>query len=120
MYYGIGLENNSGQHEEVQGEFTLFRQRFMREFFDSFYTGLEFDFQRLSNVNSELSKFIRRPIASTNLGVGWGFLYNNIHNAMNPRNGFFRFGKGLGRQYIKTTEFQHQEPVTIPSLIINM
>ena len=105
LYYGIGLENNTGQHEEVQGEFTLFRQRFMREFFDSFYTGLEFDFQRLNNVNSELSKFIRRPIASTNLGVGWGFLYNNIHNAMNPRNGFFsewaflNYHKKLGSEF---------------------
>lgn len=93
-YYGIGPETQKDKYEIVKGEFLLFKQRFLREFKPSFYTGLELDFQRMSNVDfpSTHISTVDKPVGSsgsTNLGVGWGLLYNNIHNAMNPRRGLF-------------------------------
>ena len=78
----------------IDGSYTLFRERLLRETLPSLYFGLELDFQSLNQV----SYVDTRPdfefpqvgtMGSTNLGIGLGLLYNNIHNAMNPREGLY-------------------------------
>ena len=117
-YFGIGKNTDKDIREDVQGTFILLRQRFMREFRPSFYTGLEFDYQRMSRVQfvpdpkqiDGITQPKKLPLplghkGSTNLGLGWGLMFNNIHNAMNPRDGFFsewaliNYNKKLGSEF---------------------
>jgi outer membrane protein assembly factor BamA len=124
-YYGIGPDTQKDKYEIVKGEFLLFKQRFLREFKPSFYTGLELDFQRMSNVDfpSTHSSTVDKPVGSsgsTNLGVGWGLLYNNIHNAMNPRRGFFSewaflsYNENIGSEF-NLSSFIIDNRIYIPS-----
>ena len=94
FYYGIGRESPSEYTALIDGSYTLFRERLLRETLPSLYFGLELDFQSLNQV----SYVDTRPdfefpevgtMGSTNLGIGLGLLYNNIHNAMNPREGLY-------------------------------
>jgi outer membrane protein assembly factor BamA len=94
-YYGIGRESPSEHIALVNGGFTLFRERILRETLPSLYVGLELDVQGLNNVQySDVSspEFTEPEVGamgSNNLGIGLGLLYNNIHNAMNPRKGIY-------------------------------
>ena len=52
------------------------------------------DFQRLSNVKYKDVTIDHQPPSiggngSTNVGLGLGILYDNIHNALNPREGTY-------------------------------
>ena len=94
FYYGIGRESPSEYTALIDGSYTLFRERLLRETLPSLYFGLELDFQSLNQA----SYVDTRPdfefpqvgtMGSTNLGIGLGLLYNNIHNAMNPREGLY-------------------------------
>ncbi|HAF47497.1 MAG TPA: hypothetical protein DCG83_07410, partial [Cryomorphaceae bacterium] len=94
FYYGIGRETPSEHIALIDGEYTLFRERLLREALPSLYFGLELDYQGLNRVNYidtepdfELPKV--GAMGSNNLGIGLGLLYNNIHNAMNPREGLY-------------------------------
>tara|TARA_B100001093_G_scaffold445955_1_gene449879 strand:+ start:183 stop:1217 length:1035 start_codon:yes stop_codon:yes gene_type:complete len=95
LYYGIGSESNPDYLARIDGNFTFFKERILREILPNLYTGLEIDYQRLNNVSFEKSAAINKidmPMGSSgssNLGLGWGFVYNNIHNALNPRKGVF-------------------------------
>ena len=60
----------------------------------SLYVGLELDYQRLSSVRyKDVAPNHQQPSVgangSTNLGLGLGILYDNIHNALNPRKGIY-------------------------------
>ena len=95
LYYGIGTETNPNYLARIDGNFTFFKERILREILPNLYTGLEIDYQRLNNVSFEKSNAVSKidmPIGfrgSSNLGLGWGIVYNNIHNALNPREGVF-------------------------------
>ncbi|MFL2566833.1 MAG: BamA/TamA family outer membrane protein [Schleiferiaceae bacterium] len=94
FYYGIGPNSPSEYTSRIDGEYTLFRERLLREFLPSLYIGIEWDFQRLTNVQYEqVSPGYAMPevgkMGSTNMGLGLGILYDNIHNAMNPRKGIY-------------------------------
>ena len=101
FYYGIGRETPAEFQSLILGNYTLLRERLLRETWPSLYTGLELDFQRLARVSYENTSTNFEPPAigtngSTNLGLGWGLLYNNIHNAMNPRDGLYSEWAFLG------------------------
>ena len=94
FYYGIGRETPSEHIALIDGEYTLFRERLLRETFPSLYFGLELDYQGLNRVNYiDTEPDFELPevgaMGSNNLGIGLGLLYNNIHNAMNPREGLY-------------------------------
>ena len=93
LYYGIGAESPPDHIARIDGNFTYFKERFLREVFPNFYTGIEFDLQIMNNVSYKKSSnnFIKPTggNGSTNIGLGWGIIYNNIHNVLNPRNGVF-------------------------------
>ncbi len=92
-YYGIGPNTRGDEPAIVNNSEIKLRQRVLQQVATSIFTGIEFDFQRLSNVGFDWpnqqapSNMPRGSDGSTNLSVGWGILYDNIHNVLNPRNG---------------------------------
>ena len=114
FYYGIGRETPSEHIALIDGEYTLFRERLLRETLPSLYFGLELDYQGLNRVNyidTEMDFELPEvgAMGSNNLGIGLGLLYNNIHNAMNPREGlysewaFMNYNTAAGSDYNMTT-----------------
>ena len=114
FYYGIGRETPSEHIALIDGEYTLFRERLLRETLPSLYFGLELDYQGLNRVNYiDTETDFELPevgaMGSNNLGIGLGLLYNNIHNAMNPREGlysewaFMNYKTAAGSDYNMTT-----------------
>ena len=114
FYYGIGRETPSEHIALIDGEYTLFRERLLRETLPSLYVGLELDYQGLNRVNYiDTETDFELPevgaMGSNNLGIGLGLLYNNIHNAMNPREGlysewaFMNYNTAAGSDYNMTT-----------------
>lgn len=94
FYHGIGRDSPSKHLSLIDGEYTLFRERLLRETWPSLYFGVELDYHGLNRVNYlDTEPDFELPeigaMGSKNFGVGLGLLYNNIHNAMNPRNGLY-------------------------------
>ena len=94
-YYGIGPETPTEYSHVVEGNYFLLRERFLRRVFSSVYTGLEVDIQRLGGtrfVPSDPDNMEALPLGAgggTNYGLGWGLVYDNRHNILNVRSGFF-------------------------------
>ena len=113
LYHGIGAESSSKHIARIGGNFTYFKERFLREVFPNFYTGIEFDLQIMNKVSykNSASNFVKPTggNGSTNVGLGWGIIYNNIHNVLNPRNGIFselaflNYRSEIGSDYNLTT-----------------
>lgn len=94
LYFGIGPNSQSERISLIDGNYSLFRERFLRTVIPSLYVGLELDYQRLSSVKyKDVTPNHQQPSVgangSTNLGLGLGILYDNIHNALNPRKGIY-------------------------------
>ena len=94
LYHGIGRESPAEVQSMIEGKYLIFRERIMRETQRSLYVGLELNFQNLSEVGyTRPAQDFTPPefggAGSTNLGLGLGVIYNNIHNAMNPREGVY-------------------------------
>ena len=51
LYYGVGQDSPKEHTARIDGNYTLFRERLLRETLPSFYVGLELDYQNLNNVN---------------------------------------------------------------------
>ncbi|WP_194778502.1 BamA/TamA family outer membrane protein [Pararhodonellum marinum] len=95
FYHGIGPDSPADYLALVDGNQILVKERVLRKVRKNLYFGLEVDFQRFNRVefipNSEQVDF-DLPIGyegSTNLGLGAGLVYDNRHNVLNVRNGFF-------------------------------
>ena len=94
FYYGVGPDSPQDYTALIDGNYTLVKERFLRAVLPSLYVGLELDYQRLGNVSYQntSTNFLAPELGangSTNLGLGLGILYDNIHNAMNPRKGVY-------------------------------
>lgn len=113
LYYGIGPNSESEPLAEIEGNYLFLKERILREIKPSFYGGLEIDFQSLSQVDYEDAvPGLVQPLGgngSTNLGLGLGLVYDNIHNALNPREGIFselafiHYDKAWGSDFNFTT-----------------
>ena len=110
FYYGIGRDAPPEVQSVIDGEYILLRERILRETLPSLYVGLELDYQGLNRIDYVDSAPGFTPPAigtngSRNLGLGLGILHNDIHNAMNPREGlysewaFLRYGAGQGSEF---------------------
>ncbi|MFK7900868.1 MAG: BamA/TamA family outer membrane protein [Cyclobacteriaceae bacterium] len=96
-YYGIGGNSPSKEIAIINGIDVLLKERMLKQIKPSFFTGLEIEFGSLSKVeieDNEIETFepIDRPLGldgSTNLSLGWGFVYDNIHNVLNARDGIY-------------------------------
>lgn len=123
LYYGIGPNSTKEHTARIDGQYTLVKERFLREVVPSLYFGLELDYQRLSGVSyQDTVAGYEAPLVgamgSTNMGFGLGILYDNIHNALNPRHGlysewaFLHYDDALGgdfnmTSYIVDNRFYH-------------
>ena len=83
LYHGIGSYAPEKHVARIDGNFTYFKERILREIIPNLYTGLELDIQILKKVSYQntANQFIKPNggNGSTNIGLGWGFVYNNIH-----------------------------------------
>ncbi len=95
LYHGIGLDTPKDYLAKVDANQILIKQRLLRKVVTNFFIGLEADFQRLTRVDfipPEDKTFTDLPVGaegSTNIGVGLGIVYDNRHNVLNVRKGFF-------------------------------
>lgn len=95
LYHGIGLNTPKEYLARVDANQILIKQRLLRKVVKNFFIGLETDFQRLSGVEfvpPEGETFTDLPLGaegSTNIGLGLGLVYDNRHNVLNVREGFF-------------------------------
>lgn len=93
LFYGIGPNSPSDPLAEIEGNYLFLKERVLREIKPSFYGGLEIDFQSLTQVEYlDEDPNLTRPLGgngSTNLGLGFGLVYDNLHNALNARHGLF-------------------------------
>lgn len=109
-YYGIGTQAPPNYEVVSNGSFQL-RERVLRQVKGNLYFGLEFDHQRIYNV-----QFGNRPLpsdyvlptgyqGSSNTAIGAGLVYDNRRNVLNVREGMFaeiaylNYGKWLGSTY---------------------
>ncbi len=114
FYYGVGRESPSEVQAVIDGQYTTIRERILRETWPSVYMGLELNFQGLRRTEylNTAAGFTPPEVGrngSNNFGLGFGVLYDNIHNAMNPREGlysewaFLSYGSELGSDFSFTS-----------------
>ena len=96
LYHGIGIDSPPDYLARVNANQIIIKERALRKLINSFYVGLEFDFQRFSNVEfipSEEIDFgfddVLGNEGSTNVGLGIGLVHDNRHNVLNTRKGIF-------------------------------
>lgn len=93
-YHGVGMNTPAEKIALVSANEIRIRERVLRQVIPSLYTGFEVNFERLTKVNFEVDPYssISLPLGyqgSTNLSLGWGVVYDDIHNVLNPRHGHF-------------------------------
>jgi outer membrane translocation and assembly module TamA len=94
LYYGIGPDSPSSPLARVDANMLLLRERLLRRAWKSLYLGLEFDYQRLGQVqfnilDEALTDLPTGANGSESLGLGVGVVYDDRHNVLNVREGFF-------------------------------
>ncbi|MFD2035724.1 BamA/TamA family outer membrane protein [Belliella marina] len=94
-YYGIGMDSPSEYLALVDANQILIKERVLRKIKNNLFFGLEVDYQRLAGTefkrapDSPTFELPRGSEGSTNIGIGAGLVYDNRHNVLNVRNGFF-------------------------------
>jgi hypothetical protein len=94
-YYGIGMETSKEYLANVDANQINIKERALRQISHNLFFGFEVDYQRLSQVNfknNDAAPIYTKPIGSngsTNIGLGIGLVYDNRHNVLNVRKGFF-------------------------------
>lgn len=94
LYFGIGPDVTGEELAQIDAGSIAIRERLLRQVKGSLYVGLETDFQRLSNVSVETltqDGFTPPPGTNTftNIGLGLGVVFDDRHNVLNVRKGFF-------------------------------
>lgn len=93
-YFGVGPDTNGQELARIDAGSINIRERVLRKVYKSLYLGLETDFQKLSDVSltsltSEPYEMPRGLQKFSNIGLGFGLVYDNRHNVLNVRDGFF-------------------------------
>lgn len=116
-FYGIGAESPNVKLAKVEAFQFQIKERALRRITDNVYGGLEFDIQHLGNVrftDYDTTVTYTKPPGhngSTNFGIGAGILYDNRHNVLNVRHGFFselafiHYSPNLGSHFEFTSVF---------------
>lgn len=116
LYFGTGVDINGEELAQIDAGSISIRERVLRKVHGSLYLGFETDFHRLSNVG--LTQFTSEPFEAppgirkfSNIGLGLGLVYDNRHNVLNVREGFFgemgflRYDDGWGSDFEFTSYF---------------
>lgn len=91
LYFGIGPETLGDEPNLIDANYTLIRERILKNIAPNLFMGLEIDFQRLYNAEFERPPS-PEPLGmdgSSNLGLGLGIVYDNRQNVLNEREGIF-------------------------------
>ncbi len=93
-YHGIGSNTPEDKLASVAAQEIRIRERVLRQIIPSLYTGFEVNFERLTQVDFQIEENILMGLplgaeGSTNISLGWGLVYDDIHNVLNPRDGHF-------------------------------
>lgn len=116
LYFGTGPDTDGDELAQIDAGSISVRERVLRKIKGSLYLGLETDFQRLSNVqfNRISERTFETPTGLekySNFGLGLGLVYDNRHNVLNVREGFFgeagflRYSDNWGSDYVFTSYF---------------
>lgn len=95
LYYGVGPNTSERFPATVDANYLIFRQRVLRKIIPNLFLGPEVDYQNLFNAhvdhhNDSPDKDIPPGGGgSANLGIGAALVYDNRHNVLNVRKGFF-------------------------------
>ncbi|MEL6181832.1 MAG: BamA/TamA family outer membrane protein, partial [Myxococcota bacterium] len=94
QYYGIGLDTPEEPQAKIDQVSFVLKERILREIVPSLYFGPEIGFDRLSNVRFNFEDGVEPELpngaeGSLNIGLGLGLVYDNCHNILNVRDGFF-------------------------------
>jgi hypothetical protein len=94
LYHGIGPDSPEEHLAQVNATLFQFRERVLRKVRGSIFSGIEIDYQHLGSVefvpnDNVVVEHPRGSEGSVNLGLGGGILYDNRHNILNVRRGFF-------------------------------
>ncbi len=116
LYFGEGIDISGEELAQIDAGTISIRERVLRKVHGSLYLGFETDFHRLSNVT--LNQFTSEPFETptgvqkfTNLGLGLGLVFDDRHNVLNVRKGFFgemgflRYDDGWGSDFEFTSYF---------------
>ena len=116
LYYGLGPEVTGEELAQIDAGSISIRERMLRKVAGNLYLGLEIDFQRLSNVGFQqlTTEAFESPSGLSpynTFGLGLGLVYDNRHNVLNVREGFFgeggflKYSPGLGSDFDFTSYF---------------
>lgn len=94
LYYGIGPETPEKDPALIDANYLLLRQRVLRKVIPNLFVGPEIDYQQLYNTTFEQpdNHTYDHPAGSNgtrNIGLGAALVYDNRHNVLNVRKGFF-------------------------------
>lgn len=94
LYYGVGPNTPSEEIAQVDANSIAIRERVLRNVGGNLYLGVELDYQQLTSVDfislsNEPFPLPTGSNGSTNFGIGIGLVYDNRHNVLNVREGFF-------------------------------
>ena len=94
LYFGEGIDSSGEELAQINAASLAIRERLLRQLTGNWYLGLETDFQQLFSVDTEI--FTDDPFTEPRgleryhtLGLGLGLVYDNRHNVLNVRDGFF-------------------------------
>lgn len=110
LYFGTGIDIDGEELAQIDAGSISIRERVLRKIKGSLYLGFETDFHSLSNVSltqltSESFEQPRGIQRFSNIGLGLGLVYDNRHNVLNVREGFFgemgflRYDDGWGSDF---------------------
>lgn len=111
LYYGIGPETNGKEPALIDANYLLLRQRVLRKIIPNLFLGPEIDYQQLYNTHfnqPEGHDVYEPPLGShgtRNIGLGAALVFDNRHNVLNVRKGFFgeisflKYNERLGSDY---------------------
>ena len=95
LYYGIGPETPGTEPALIDANYLLLRQRVLRKIIPNFFIGPEVDYQQLYNTsfNQPDGHDVYEPPLVTEgtriLCLGAAVVFDNRHNVLNVRKGFF-------------------------------
>lgn len=116
LYFGTGIDIDGEELAQIDAGSISIRERVLRKIKGSLYLGFETDFHSLSNVSltqltSESFEEPRGIRRFSNIGLGLGLVYDDRHNVLNVREGFFgemgflRYDDGWGSDFEFTSYF---------------
>lgn len=126
LYYGIGPHTKEDHPAIIDATYFIFRQRVLGKIAPNIFVGPEFDYQKLSDTDVEhhiddrIKELPEGSNGSSNIGIGAAVVYDNRHNVLNVRKGYFaeigllNYSKKRGSTYNFTginTDLRTYQPI---------